>query len=136
MKESTEATMHGTTTIGVNAYRHVKHQVLKLLVLQNAGAPSLLLHAAARQMDLSPSGTLYHCSQAPLPDVTVVFASVVGASSFTLKRAATRYVNKVIQRCMLQQLAAVPGGDGYLCRVSVAKAVAAAHTASRAQHRT
>ncbi|WIA30200.1 hypothetical protein OEZ86_000292, partial [Tetradesmus obliquus] len=72
----------------------------------------------AREMDLSPSTGVYQASHAPLPDVTIVFAVVAGAAGFTFKRSRsdTRYVNKVIRRCMLQQLAVLPGGDGYLCR--------------------
>lgn len=75
--------------------------------------------AGAREMDLSPSTGVYQASHAPLPDVTIVFAVVAGAAGFTFKRSRsdTRYVNKVIRRCMLQQLAVLPGGDGYLCRV-------------------
>jgi hypothetical protein len=70
-------------------------------------------------MDLSPSAGVYQASHAPLPDVTVVFASVAGAAGFTFKRnrSDTRFLNKIIRRCMLQQLSVLPGGDGYLCRV-------------------
>jgi hypothetical protein len=70
-------------------------------------------------MDLSPSTSVYQTSHAPLPDVTIVFASVAGAASFSFKRnrSDTRFVDKIIRRCMLQQLAVLPGGDGYLCRV-------------------
>jgi hypothetical protein len=44
---------------------------------------------------------------------------VAGAAGFTFKRSRsdTRFVNKVIRRCMLQQLSVLPGSDGYLCRV-------------------
>jgi hypothetical protein len=70
-------------------------------------------------MDLSPSNGVYQISHAPLADVTIVFACVAGAAGFTFKRSRsdTRFVNKVIRRCMLQQLAVLPGSDGYLCRV-------------------
>jgi predicted ATPase len=70
-------------------------------------------------MDLSPSNGVYQISHAPLPDVTIVFACVAGAAGFTFKRSRsdTSFVNKVIRRCMLQQLAVLPGSDGYLCRV-------------------
>lgn len=69
-------------------------------------------------MQLTPgTGSVSH-SHAPLPDVTIVFASVVGASSYALKRSRsdTKFLNKAIRRCMLRQLMAMPGGDGYLCR--------------------
>lgn len=69
-------------------------------------------------MHLLPSQVSYTDSHSPLPEVTIVFASVVGAASYAQKRSRTdmKLLNKAIRRCMLQQLAAVPGGDGYLCR--------------------
>jgi hypothetical protein len=68
-------------------------------------------------MDLTPSAQSGH-SQAPLPDVTLVFATVAESLSFTSKqsRATVRAVNAVIVKVMLQQMEAVPGRDGYLCR--------------------
>jgi hypothetical protein len=67
-------------------------------------------------MDLTPSQSGH--SQAPLPDVTLVFASVAESLSFTSKqiRAVVRAVNASIVKVMLQQMEHVPGNDGYLCR--------------------
>jgi hypothetical protein len=50
--------------------------------------------------------------------VTLVFATVAESLSVTSKqsRATVRAVNAVIVKVMLQQMEAVPGRDGYLCR--------------------
>jgi hypothetical protein len=68
-------------------------------------------------MDLTPSAQSGH-SQAPLPDVTIVFCSVQESLSFTSKqsRATVRAVNASIVKVMAQQMQYVPGKDGYLCR--------------------
>uniref|UniRef100_A0A383VNF8 Guanylate cyclase domain-containing protein n=1 Tax=Tetradesmus obliquus TaxID=3088 RepID=A0A383VNF8_TETOB len=70
----------------------------------------------ARRMDLTPSQSGH--SRAPLPDVTLVFASVADSLSFTAKqsRATVRGVHAAIVRVLLAQMEAVAGGDGYLCR--------------------
>ncbi|WIA21067.1 hypothetical protein OEZ85_005388 [Tetradesmus obliquus] len=72
----------------------------------------------ARKMDLSPSAQQSTNHQAPLPDVTIVFASVADSLSFTAKqsRATVRGVHAAIVRVLLAQMEAVAGGDGYLCR--------------------
>lgn len=73
-------------------------------------------------MDLTPSGQVFGHTQAPLPDVTMVFLSVAGASAFTSKRPRreTHLVNKAIVKCLLQQMRALASGDGYLCRTQEA----------------
>jgi hypothetical protein len=50
--------------------------------------------------------------------VTFVFAEVAGVHKLSHKhhKSQLHAVNKTIQRCMLQQMAALPGRDGYLCR--------------------
>ncbi len=69
-------------------------------------------------MDLTPEGSLFGHGQTPLPDATIVFLSVAGASGFTSKRARseTHQVNKAIIKCLLLQMRALACGDGYLCR--------------------
>ncbi|KAF6263274.1 hypothetical protein COO60DRAFT_1671048 [Scenedesmus sp. NREL 46B-D3] len=71
----------------------------------------------ARRIDLTPSARSGR-GLAPLPEVTLVFAAVAEALSFTSKqsRAAVRGVNASIVKVMLQQMAHAPGRDGYLCR--------------------
>lgn len=57
-----------------------------------------------------------------MPEVVIVFAQVVGATSFSYKRnrTDTHALRKAITRCMLQMLDELPeteeGRDGYLCR--------------------
>lgn len=79
----------------------------------------LWCRAGARSIDLAP---LVQIDQAPLPDVVIVFAQVVGGSGFSYKRnrAEAHALKKAIKRCMLQMLDELPeqedGRDGYLCR--------------------
>jgi hypothetical protein len=106
---------------------HCRHLQRRSNVLLAWQAPSFmnslqsllaLLLAGARQVDLTPSAKQSTNHQAALPDVTIVFATVAESLSFTSKqsRAAVRAVNAAIVKVMLQQMEAVPGRDGYLCR--------------------
>lgn len=72
-------------------------------------------------MDLTLSPRSFIGSVPPLPslpDVTVVFISVASASSFVSKHSQqeVRALHRLLLRCMRQQLALAPGGDGYMCR--------------------
>lgn len=79
-----------------------------------------LIATGARSIDLAPSAQ--GGDQAALPEVVIVFAQVVGGSSFNYKRnrGDTHALKKAITRCMLQMLDELPetdeGRDGYLCR--------------------
>ncbi|WIA41730.1 hypothetical protein OEZ86_009073 [Tetradesmus obliquus] len=72
----------------------------------------------ARQMDLTPSAKLQGQTQAPLPDVTVVFAAVEGGEAFISRHSHSEVhaLHKAIVHCMGQQLGSLPAEDGYLCR--------------------
>uniref|UniRef100_A0A383WDG8 Guanylate cyclase domain-containing protein n=1 Tax=Tetradesmus obliquus TaxID=3088 RepID=A0A383WDG8_TETOB len=71
----------------------------------------------AHQMDLSPTSSSSRELQ-QLPEVTIVFASVADADVFTARfsRPEVQEVCKTIRQVMLQQLEAISGRDGYLCR--------------------
>ena len=75
--------------------------------------------AGARREDLVPSRLQDRTTcRPPLPDVTFVFAEVPGAHSLAHRqhKAELHVLNKAIKRCMLQVMACLPGGDGYMCR--------------------
>jgi hypothetical protein len=75
-------------------------------------------YAGARQMDLTPLSKLQGQTQAPLPDVTVVFAAVEMGDTFISRHshAEVHALHKAIVHCMGQQLGMLPAEDGYLCR--------------------
>lgn len=72
----------------------------------------------ARPGDLAPSSQQDLACGPPLPPITFVFAEVGGVHKLSHKhhKSQLHAVNRTIQRCMLQQMAALPGRDGYLCR--------------------
>lgn len=120
----TAAVIHNCQCVGVTHARVLRRHSATSSGLQSCSTVwlgvVLLLFAdtGARQMQLMPSTGSYTGSQSPLSDVTIVFASVANASNYAVKRSRsdTKYLNNAIRRCMLQQIMAVPGNDGYLCR--------------------
>lgn len=87
--------------------------------LQKMMRPLLSTAVGARYGDLAPSSQQEAAScRPPLPAITFVFAEVAGTHSLTYKHQKSQLhaLNKAIRRCMLQQIAHLPGGDGYMCR--------------------
>jgi hypothetical protein len=74
-------------------------------------------------MDLTPLSKLQGQTQAPLPDVTVVFAAVEMGDTFISRHshAEVHALHKAIVLCMGLQLGMLPAEDGYLCRCAVVK---------------
>jgi hypothetical protein len=69
-------------------------------------------------MDLTPLSKLQGQTQAPLPDVTVVFAAVELGDAFISRHSHSEVhaLHKAIVHCMGQQLGMLPAEDGYICR--------------------
>lgn len=74
--------------------------------------------AGARHQDLIPSLQCIDDTLPPLPEVAVVFVSVADQYVIhsRLGRRKVHQLSGAIARCMLEQLDALPTGDGYLCR--------------------
>lgn len=96
----------------------LKHQdTCNALSQRTLACLALCAALGARFTDLIPFNQSTNHTMAPLPDVTIVFVGVADSATLPAKlgRDTCRSVSKAIKQCMLQQLQALPGGDGYLC---------------------